>query len=67
MMDGIKKDEFTHLLVFSSDRIARNMVDFIEVLNILKKHHVSMYKRYGTELLKKSVVSTFLVDTTTDI
>lgn len=40
MMDGIKKDEFTHLLVFSSDRIARNMVDFIQVLKILKKYHV---------------------------
>lgn len=40
MMDDITSGNYTHLLVISPDRIARNVADFFEVLKILKIHNI---------------------------
>ena len=39
MMSRIKNDEFSHLLVWKIDRISRNLVDFCNMYDELKKHN----------------------------
>ena len=38
MMSRIRKNEFTHLLVWKIDRISRNLLDFCDMYNELKEH-----------------------------
>lgn len=45
MMDKIRKDKFTHLLVWKIDRISRNLIDFIEMYQELQKRHVTFVSR----------------------
>lgn len=41
MMERIRNDEFTHLIVFKIDRISRKLLDFAEIYEELKQHKVS--------------------------
>ena len=40
MMNKIRAGEFSHILVWKIDRISRNIVDFANMFNELKKHNV---------------------------
>ncbi|WMJ81930.1 recombinase family protein [Clostridium sp. MB40-C1] len=39
MMSRIRENEFTHLLVWKIDRISRNLIDFCDMYEELKKHN----------------------------
>ncbi len=41
MMSGIRRGQFTHLIVWKVDRISRNLLDFAEMYEELKKHGVT--------------------------
>lgn len=45
MMNRIKKGEFTHLIVWKIDRISRNLRDFSEMYDELKKYNVTFISR----------------------
>ncbi|WP_097025393.1 recombinase family protein [Clostridium peptidivorans] len=45
MMSRIRQNEFTHLLVWKIDRISRNLLDFCDMYNELKKYNVAFISR----------------------
>lgn len=45
MMSKIKLGEFTHLLVWKIDRISRNLLDFCNLYEELKKHNVAFVSK----------------------
>lgn len=45
MMNRIKKGEFTHLIVWKIDRISRNLRDFSEMYDELKKYNVTFISK----------------------
>ena len=45
MMNKIRKNEFTHLLVWKIDRISRNLLDFCAMYNELKEHNCTFISR----------------------
>ena len=45
MMQRIRSGEFTHLIVWKIDRISRNLLDFANMYEELKKHDVSFVPR----------------------
>ena len=45
MMNKIRKNEFTHLLVWKIDRISRNLLDFCDMYNELKEHNCTFISR----------------------
>lgn len=45
MMKKIRKKEFTHLLVWKIDRISRNLLDFCDMYNDLKKFDVTFISK----------------------
>lgn len=45
MMNRIKKGEFTHLIVWKIDRISRNLRDFSDMYDELKKYNVTFISR----------------------
>ncbi len=45
MMNRIKKGEFTHLIVWKIDRISRNLRDFSEMYDELKKYNITFISK----------------------
>lgn len=45
MMNRIRNGEFTHLLVWKIDRISRNLLDFCDMYNELKKYDVTFVSK----------------------
>lgn len=45
MMTRIRKNEFTHVLVWKIDRISRNLLDFCDMYNEFKKYNVSFISK----------------------
>lgn len=45
MMNKIRNNEFTHLLVWKIDRISRNLLDFCDMYNELKEHNCTFISR----------------------
>lgn len=45
MMERIRQGEFTHLLVWKIDRISRNLKDFTEMYDEIKKHNVTFVSK----------------------
>ncbi|KIN82352.1 recombinase family protein [Clostridium botulinum] len=45
MMSKIRENEFTHLLVWKIDRISRNLMDFCDMYNELKKYNVTFISK----------------------
>lgn len=45
MMSRIEKGEFSHLLVWKIDRISRNLLDFCEIYDNLKKYNCSFISK----------------------
>lgn len=45
MMSRIRQNEFTHLLVWKIDRISRNLLDFCDMYNELKKYNVTFVSK----------------------
>lgn len=45
MMNGIRKGEFTHILVWKIDRISRNLKDFTEMYEELKDYKVTFVSK----------------------
>lgn len=45
MMTRIRKNEFTHLLVWKIDRISRNLLDFCDMYNELKKYNCTFVSK----------------------
>ncbi|MGL4875140.1 MAG: recombinase family protein [Clostridium sp.] len=45
MIKRIKKGEFTHLLVWKIDRISRNLIDFCEMYDELKKYNCTFVSK----------------------
>ena len=45
MMDRIRKNEFTHVLVWKIDRISRNLLDFATMYEEMKKHNVTFISK----------------------
>ena len=45
MMNRIKMGEFTHLIVWKIDRISRNLRDFSDMYDELKKYNVTFISR----------------------
>ena len=45
MFDRIRKNEFTHVLVWKIDRISRNLLDFCSMYNELKEHNCTFISK----------------------
>lgn len=45
MMDRMRKHEFTHILVWKIDRISRNLLDFCDIYEELKKYDVTFISK----------------------
>lgn len=45
MMDRIRKNEFTHVLVWKIDRISRNLLDYATMYEEMKKHNVTFISK----------------------
>ncbi|OMD73267.1 hypothetical protein BSK48_05200 [Paenibacillus odorifer] len=43
ILDGIKKGEFNTLIIYKRDRLARNLIEYMEIYSILKKYNVEVH------------------------
>lgn len=46
MMSRIRRGEFSHVLVWKIDRISRNLLDFAEMYEEFKEHHVTFVSKH---------------------
>jgi site-specific DNA recombinase len=50
LLASVRKDEFDCVIVYNRDRLARNMEEYLEIYDLLKRHNVQLYlsNKYAT-------------------